>query len=62
MAAGWMLGSRYARPLEARPMLEFCWLLLASIPFVAGLTFVLLELKKRRPRPAVQEQVRPGRR
>lgn len=41
-------------------MLEFCWLLLASIPFVVGLAFVLLELKKRRPRPAVQEQVRPG--
>jgi len=43
-------------------MLEFCGLLLASIPFIAGLTFVLLELKKRRLRPAVQEQGRPGRR
>ena len=31
-------------------MLEFCGLLLASIPFVAGLTCVLLELKKRRLR------------
>jgi hypothetical protein len=43
-------------------MLEFCWLLLASIPFVAGLTFILVELKKRWPRPAVQAQVRSDQR
>ena len=43
-------------------MLEFIWLLFASIPLVGGLAFVLLELKNRWPKPILQDRVRPRRR
>lgn len=54
--------TRPARLMEASPMLELVWFLLASIPFVTGLTFVLLVLRERWQRGAVRERADVDRR
>ena len=43
-------------------MLELFWLLLASIPFVTGLTFVVLGYRERTQSPAVQKRTEADRR
>jgi len=43
-------------------MLELLWLILASIPFVTGLTFVLMVIKQRSQKALVPERVKPDRR
>ena len=43
-------------------MLEFVWFILACIPFVIGLTFVMMGTRERWQRSAVQERPEPGRR
>ena len=61
-ASGRVRDTRPGNLTEASPMLEFIWFLLASIPFVTGLTFVLLGSRERWQRPAVRERVDLGRR
>ena len=43
-------------------MLELFWFLLASIPFLTGLTFVLLVLRERWQRTAARERADVDRR
>ena len=43
-------------------MIELLWLILASIPFVTGLAFVLMVFMRRSQRAPVPEQVKTDRR
>jgi hypothetical protein len=42
--------------MEASPMLDLFWLLLASIPFVTGITFVVLGYRERAQSPVARDR------